>query len=80
MDVAIEAAGSQDLAFARNGLRARTDDDVDIGLRVRVARLADRRNAPVLQPDIGLVDAGMIDHQRVGDHALSLYAVADLAG
>jgi hypothetical protein len=64
---AVEAAGGEDLALAGDGLGARADDDVDTGLRVGIAGLADGGDAAVLQADIGLVDAGVIDDQRVGD-------------
>ena len=67
MDVQVEAAGGEDLALARDHLRARPDDDVDVRLDVRVAGLADPRDAPALQADIGLHDAPVIEDQRVGD-------------
>ena len=70
VDMAVEAAGGQDAALARDGLGARSDDDIDTGLRVRVARLADRGDAPVAQADIGLDDAGMVDDQRIGDDGI----------
>ena len=40
---------------------------VDAGLRVRVAGLADGGDAAVLQADIGLDDAPVVEDQRVGD-------------
>jgi hypothetical protein len=55
VDVRIEAAGGEDLALAGDGLGAGADDDVDAGLGVRVAGLADGGDAPVLEADIGLV-------------------------
>ena len=67
MDVAVDAAGGEDLAFAGDRLRARADDDVDARLDVGVAGLAYCGDAPVAQADIGLEDAGMIDDQRIGD-------------
>ncbi len=42
-------------------------DDVDAGLDVRVAGLADAGDAAVLDADVGLVDAPVVDDQRVGD-------------
>jgi hypothetical protein len=57
----------QDPAFAGNRLRARSDEDVDPRLGVRVTGLADGGDAAVLQPDIGLVDAGRIEDERIGD-------------
>jgi len=67
MDMGVDAAGSQDLAFAGNDFGARPDDDVDTGLGVRVAGLADCGDAPVVQADIGLVDAGMVKDDHIGD-------------
>ncbi len=87
VDVGVEAAGGDDLAFAGDRLGARPDDDVDAGLRVGIAGLADAGDAAVLQPDIGLHDAPMVDDQRVGDdgvdgavgaaHLALAHAVAD---
>ena len=42
MDVRVEAAGGEDLAFARDHFGARPDDDGDAGLDVGIAGLADR--------------------------------------
>ena len=67
MDMRVEPARGQDLALGRDRLGARADDDIDAGLRVGVARLADPGDQPVAQAHIGLVDAGVIDDQRVGD-------------
>ncbi len=67
MDVRVHAAGGQDLAFAGDRLRRRADDDVDAGLGVGIAGLADADDAAILQADIGLHDAGMVDDEGVGD-------------
>ena len=87
MDVRVDAAGSQDQAFAGDDFSGRTDRDRDAGLDVGVAGLADRRDHAVLQTNIGLDDAGHriedecignhgVDH--VGRHPLALtHAVAD---
>ena len=48
MDVGVEAAGGEDLALARDHLGAGADDDVDAGLDVGIAGLADRGDAAVL--------------------------------
>ena len=60
MDVAVEPAGGQNTSLAGDRLGAGADDDVDAGLRVGVARLADPGDAPVLQADIRLVDTGVV--------------------
>ena len=73
-------------AFARDDLGAGADHDVDAGLDVGVAGLADAGDAAVLDADVGLDDAPVVEDQRVGDHqvddllgaALALaHAVAD---
>ena len=46
-------------------------DDVDTRLRIRIARLADRRDPAIPQPDVGLDRwPPVIDDQRVGDHGV----------
>src|SRR5258706_481883 len=66
--MAVDAAGGQDLAFAGDRLGARTDDDVDAGLDVGIAGLADAGDAAVPEADIGFDDAPMVEDQGVGDH------------
>ena len=87
MDMRVHRAGGEDLAFAGDRLGARADDDVDARLRIGIAGLADRRDAAVLQADVGLHDPPMVDDQRVGDdgvdravgarHLALAHAVAD---
>ena len=67
MDVRIEAAGGEDLAFARDHFGAGADNDGDAGLDVRIAGLADRRDEPVLQADVGFDDPPMVEDDGVGD-------------
>ena len=67
MDVRIEAAGGEDLAFARDHFGAGTDDDGDAGLDVGIAGLADGGDEPVLQAHVGLHDPPMVEDERVGD-------------
>ena len=43
----VDAAGGQDLAFAGDDFGARADDDVDAGLDVGIAGLADAGDAAV---------------------------------
>jgi hypothetical protein len=70
MDMNIERAGGQDLAFTCNRLGAWADDNIDARLDIRIAGLADTDDAAVLEADIGLDDAPVIDNQRVGDHGI----------
>ena len=67
VDVRVEAAGGEDPPLAGDDLGARADDDRHAWLGVGVAGLADRGDPPVPQPDVGLVDAGPVEDQRVGD-------------
>ena len=70
VDVAVDAAGGDDLALAGDRLGAGPDDDVDAGLDVGIAGLADADDAAVLEADIGLHDAPVVEDQRVGDHGV----------
>ncbi len=76
MDVGVEAAGGEDLAFARDHFRARPDDDGHIRLDVWVARLADAKDEPVLDPDVGLHDPPMVEDNGVGDDGVDRAAGA----
>ena len=70
MDVAVDAAGGGDQAFAGDGLGTGADDDVHAWLDVGIAGLADAGDAPVLDADVGLDDAPVIDDQCIGDHGI----------
>ncbi len=67
MNVGVEAAGGEDLAFPRDHFGAGTDDDGDAGLDVGIAGLADRGDEPVLQAHVGFDDPPMVEDDRVGD-------------
>jgi hypothetical protein len=80
VDMRVHAAGCEYLAFAGDGFRAGADDDCHAGLRIRIAGFADGVDAAVLQPDVGLVDAGRVDDQCIGDDRVDRAAGArDLA-
>ena len=80
VDVAVEAAGGEDLALARDHVGARPDDDGDARLNVRIAGLADGRDFSVLDADVGLHDAPVIEDQRIGDDGVDrALLVGDLA-
>src|SRR5438874_2685635 len=70
MDVAVDAARGDDLAFTGDRLGARADHDVDLGLDVGITGLADAYDAAVPEADISLHDAPVIEDQRVGDHGI----------
>jgi hypothetical protein len=67
-DVAVDAARGDDVALAADDLGAGADDDVHARLRVGVACFADGCDAPGLEADVGLEDAGVVDDQGVGQH------------
>ena len=80
MDVGVEAAGGEDLALAGDHFGAGPDDDVDAGLDVGIAGLADGGDAPVLDADVGFDDAPMVEDDGVGDDGVDRAARArDLA-
>ena len=68
VDVRVDAAGGHDHAFAGDDLGAGADGDRHGGLDVGIARLADLPDAAVLDADVGLDDAPVVDDERVGDH------------
>jgi len=67
VNMGVDATGGQDHAFTGDHLGAGADGDGYIGLDVGVAGLADRRDASVLEADVGLDDAPVIDDQGIGD-------------
>ena len=70
----------ENLALAGDHLGAGPDDDGDAGLNVRIARLADAGDQPVLQRDVGLDHAPVVEDDRIGDHRVDRAAPArDLA-
>ena len=71
VNMAVKPAGCEDLPLAGDHLGAGPDDNIDIGLRIGIASLADRRNAAIAQRDIGFVNARIIQNQRIGDHRIS---------
>lgn len=79
VDVRVDAAGGEDHALAGDHLGAGADGDVHPGLDVRVAGLADGLDAPVLETDVGLDHAPVVEDQRIGDHRVDHLRRAQLA-
>ena len=79
VNVRVDAAGGEDESFARDRLGRRADDEVgrDAGHDVGIAGLADAGDSPVLDADVGFVDAGPVDDERVGDDEIERAIVAD---
>ncbi len=61
VDVRVDAASGEDHAFTGDDFGAGADGDGDVGLHVRVAGLADARDAAVLEADVGFDDAPVVD-------------------
>ena len=80
MDMGVEAAGGENFSLAGNHLRARPDDDGDVGLDVGVAGLADGRDAVGLEADIGFHDAPVVEDQRIGDDGIDRSLLVARAG
>ena len=70
MDVAVDAPGCQDLAFRGNGFGAGANDNVHTRLHIGIAGLADRGDAAVEETNVGLVDAGVVDDEGIGDDGI----------
>ena len=71
VNMGINPACGDDIAFTGNNLGPRADDDINTGLNIRVSGLADPGNAPPGDADIGFDNPGIIKDQRVGDHGIN---------
>ena len=82
VDVRVDAAGGDDQAFAGNRFGRDADDHArrDAGHHVRIAGLADAADAAALDADVGFVDAGPVDDERVGDDAVERVDLTDARG
>ena len=67
VNMRIDAAGCQNLPLPGDRLGTGTDEDIDAFLRIRITGLADTRNTPVLDADVGLDDTPVIEDQGIGD-------------
>ena len=79
MDMAVDAAGGDDHAFARDDLGARADRNSDLRLDVRITRLTDPPDAAALDPDVGFDDAPVIDDERIRHHRVGHLCAGALA-
>ena len=69
MDVGIDAAGRHDVSFTRNDFRSDADlhSPGHVRHQIRIPRLPDTRDAPILDPDVRLNDPRVIDDKGIGD-------------
>src|SRR5215471_5046435 len=68
MDVNVDAASSHNLTLSGDHLCSRPDNNIDVGLHVGIASLADSGNPTILNADIGLRHPPVVENQCVGDH------------
>ncbi|MNN44437.1 hypothetical protein D3C81_1587280 [compost metagenome] len=79
MDMRVDATGGDDLALGRDHFGAGAHRYVDARLHIRVAGLADHRDSPVLDADVGLDDTPVVDDQGVGQHQVHRFRGQHLA-
>lgn len=82
MDVRVDAAGRDDLTLAGHDIGAAADHHArgDAVHDVRAAGLADADNEPVLDANVGLVDARPVDYEGVCDDDVERVGVAAARG
>src|SRR5918999_5451641 len=79
MDVRVDTAGGKYQALASDDLGPRANDDIDVGLHVRVTGLADGGDASHFDAEVRFDDPPMIHYQRIGNdriHRLGRTALA----
>ena len=79
VDVRVDAAGRENLAFAGDDLGSGADGQGNAGLHVRVAGFADAADATVLDGDVRLDDAPVVKNQGVGDDRVCDLGTGQLA-
>lgn len=67
VDMGIDSTRSQNHVLTGYDFRRRTDRQRDVRLDVGIARFADPGDLPVLQADVSLDDAPVVDDYRVSD-------------
>ena len=70
VNVRVDSACGDDVAFAADHLGAGADDDVNARLGVWVTAFANGHNPSALEANVGLDDAPVVDDQRVGHHGV----------
>src|SRR5262249_40927315 len=80
VNVGVEAAGGENLAFAGDHFGAGADDDADIGLNIGIAGFTGPGDAAALQGGVGLHDSPMGEAHRIGGHGIDPgLVIGDLA-
>src|SRR6516164_2120533 len=71
MNVRINAAGGDDAVLACDRLGSRSDQNVDPGLDVRIAGLADAADTAIANAYIRLDDAPMVEDHGIGNDGVN---------
>src|SRR5580658_3090390 len=71
MDVYIDAAGCDDLSFASDRFRPRSDDNIYIRLDIGISCFADCRNMAIFNADISFYDSPVVENQRVSNDGIN---------
>src|ERR1700688_465187 len=79
VNMRIDGAGRHDQAFTCDHLAAGAQHDVHPRLYIRIAGLADGCDPPVLDPQVGLDDAPMVENDDIGDHGIDDFGGRALA-
>src|SRR5215472_11540189 len=67
----VNAAGRDDLTFARDHFGSRPNNYVHVRLHIRIAGFPDGSNTPVLNGDVGFYNSPVIQDQRIGDDRIN---------
>src|SRR6185437_7842792 len=70
VDVRVDTAGRYNLAFTRDHLGTRADNDVHTRLDIRIAGLADTCDEAIADADVGFYDTPVIQYHGVGDDGI----------
>ena len=79
MNMRVDTASGENLAFACNDVGSRSDHDVDAGLNIGITGLADPRNTTILDTDIGFDDAPIVQNDDIGDNQIDSFGRGPLS-
>jgi hypothetical protein len=79
MNMRVDAGRRENVSLARDRFGRNTDDQIggDSRHHIRIAGFPDSGDAPAFHPNVGFVNAGPVDDDRVGDHEVERAIVAD---
>ena len=82
MDVTIDTACGHNQPFGGDDLGRHADDHarIDPVHDIWISGLADADDMPILNADVGLINAGVVDDECVGNDAIECVGLADAGG